>query len=1062
VTAAEPQGTAEERRLPQTLADSLTWAAPGGNSEAVSRVDRSAVAASPFALADLLRPAWGLRIVRFGSVVASCTLLQLLVLACMARLGANKVMANGIGFALSAQANYVLSARLTWWESRTPGGRHARQGFVAGLASPGRRAKFYAIAATALAVNELVFILATHSDVQFIAASCAGIASGAAVAFTLNNLAFREAASVHESGLKEERRPAFDEVRRRLQREGVAFFLPAFNEAVNLRIIVPRIITYFRHLACPFTLIIVDDGSTRDDTFGAAERLADAYPEHVEIVHHAQNKGYGAALASGIRRGLQTQHGLIAFCDADDQFDIESFGTLIVALKDQQADLAVGYRIARADSLKRRLMGSAWHRLSALVLGFTEARDVDCGFKVFTRAVAEDVGPRISADYAAVSPEILARAKAAGFRVVEAGITHKDRVHGQQTGSNLKVVILSLIHLLQLRRLLRREGGSRGWKPASTAPATGRDYTAWGVAIVSAVLSVLAYVITARLHGVLLYLDAYAHMEKARMVLSGTSPGLGQLGDVWLPLPHLLMLPFVWNTTLYQDGFAGAIVSMIAYVVTAVLVYKISFRLTRRKIAGIAASAVFALNVNMLYMQSTPMTEALLFCMMAAMVYCIQQWAETDQYKFLLGGAATAFLATLTRYESWPVLACLIIAVPVISWERKHSGLTPKLRWAGLCDRTIVFSVIACAGIAGWVIWSWILFGSPLDFLNGTYAKPSLWVPKGDPTIGNWIISAKTYGYAILDNEPWPLLLLAAAGLVCLIAQEWRSRRAAARSLPVLSLLVIVPFFIVSLYTGQRPLTVMQVDHGIYNNVRFGLIMLVPTAIFTGYLVGTLGRFKPLMCGLATLVLILTAGSGSQLIREHNVVTYSEARSSLYVLPDQVRVDAFLKRGYRGGRVLMESFGNEKIVFQVPSNQLVYEGSYRQWLPALKNPAGNHIEMIIARCGGYPYPDEVCRALNKRILRDYVNVYTTPDHDYRVYQLRKRELHALSGQAGDGSPSAESRSDGAGRTVAAGRHRGNRGLRSCLPHQERRSPDGCILRGIRGSQATPLAGGSGF
>src|ERR1019366_5212908 len=273
--------------------------------------------------------------------------------------------------------------------------------------------------------------------------------------------------------------------------------------------------------------------------------------------------------------------------------------------------------------------------------------------------------------------------------------------------------------------------------------------------------------------------DSISHLEIARRVVSSTSPGLAQLGYVWLPLPHLLMLPFVWISPLYQNGFAGSIVSMTAYVATAALIYKIAFRLTSRKFAGVVAAGVFALNVNMLYMQSTPMTEALLFCTLAAMVYCIQQWADTDKYQYLIAGAVAALCATLTRYESWPVLACL--------------------------------------GIAAWLIWTWDIFGNPLNFQTGQFAKPSNWVSSGEPFIGSWLIAAKTYWYAMLDNETSPLLLLAAAGLVCLIAREWRTKRTAARSLPVLSLLVIVPFFIVSLYAGQRPLHVLQISHDLYN-----------------------------------------------------------------------------------------------------------------------------------------------------------------------------------------------------------------------------------------------------
>ena len=95
------------------------------------------------------------------------------------------------------------------------------------------------------------------------------------------------------------------------------------------------------------------------------------------------------------------------------------------------------------------------------------------------------------------------------------------------------------------------------------------------------------------------------------------------------------------------------------------------------------------------------------------------------------------------------------------------------------------------------------------------------------------------------------MLLLAATGLAYFAAQELRSKRTAVRSLPVLSLLVIVPFFVVSLYTGQRPIHVLQINHDLYD-VRFGLIMLVPTAIFTGYLVASLRRFRPVMYAAAS------------------------------------------------------------------------------------------------------------------------------------------------------------------------------------------------------------------
>src|ERR1039457_5864067 len=246
------------------------------------------------------------------------------------------------------------------------------------------------------------------------------------------------------------------------------------------------------------------------------------------------------------------------------------------------------------------------------------------------------------------------------------------------------------------------------------------DYTAWGVVLAATVISLVAYVTTVRLRGVLLYVDSVSHLEIARRVVSSTSPGLAQLGYVWLPLPHLLMLPLIWITPLYRNGFAGSCVSMAAYVVTAVLVYKIVYRLTGRKVAGVVAAGVLALNVNLLYMQSTPMTEALLFCMLAAMVYGVQQGADTGRYTYLAAGAVAALFGTLTRYESWPVLACLVLAVAFIAWQRGAPGRSPAIRRLAVIDRLVAFAAVAFAGIVAWMIWNWAIFGNPLDFQDGT------------------------------------------------------------------------------------------------------------------------------------------------------------------------------------------------------------------------------------------------------------------------------------------------------------------------------------------------------
>jgi len=88
-------------------------------------------------------------------------------------------------------------------------------------------------------------------------------------------------------------------------------------------------------------------------------------------------------------------------------------------------------------------------------------------------------------------------------------------------------------------------------------------------------VSVFSFLYYYRHGDVLLYGDAVAHINIARRVFDSKTPGLLQLGTVWLPLPHLVMVPFLFSDAAWQTGIAGAIPSMVAYVLGTVGVFRL-------------------------------------------------------------------------------------------------------------------------------------------------------------------------------------------------------------------------------------------------------------------------------------------------------------------------------------------------------------------------------------------------------------------------------------------------------------------------------------------------------
>jgi glycosyltransferase involved in cell wall biosynthesis len=225
----------------------------------------------------------------------------------------------------------------------------------------------------------------------------------------------------------------------------LSFVLPAFNEAENIVEAVERCRSTASDLGLQFEIIVVDDGS-RDETRRLADAMAAADPR-VRTVHHARNRGYGAALKSGLFAARMER---VFFTDADLQFDLGDLERLL-----QYADaygVVAGYRAPRRDHLGRRFNGWAWSKLVRAMFDL-DIQDVDCAFKIFDRRIFELI-PVYSIG-AFVNTEILVRAGAAGFTVKQVPVSHHPRRAGTQSGANPRVVLKAFHEMWSLHRELR-------------------------------------------------------------------------------------------------------------------------------------------------------------------------------------------------------------------------------------------------------------------------------------------------------------------------------------------------------------------------------------------------------------------------------------------------------------------------------------------------------------------------------------------------------------------------------------------------------------------------------
>jgi hypothetical protein len=429
--------------------------------------------------------------------------------------------------------------------------------------------------------------------------------------------------------------------------------------------------------------------------------------------------------------------------------------------------------------------------------------------------------------------------------------------------------------------------------PDAVTPATRQETVP--IALFSVVLGFVALLVCFTRGYVLLYGDAVAHLGIARRILDSRHPGLSQLGGVWLPLPHLLMLPFVQKMLWWQSGLAGAWPSLACYIVGAAGFYRLARRMMVPRWAFVA-TAFYLLNPNLLYLATTAMTEplflALLVWMTLLTVECVEaiqaldvdvprrrsrsqkrdvgmghpDLAEKAIGRKLVIISIVIFAAVMTRYDGWIAGA---IVWCVLAWQ-----VFRKDRLFGrVAGPFLVFTVITVAGPVLWLWYNQHFMHDPLDFMRGPYSAVAIdrkTTPPGAKHYRGW----HNPGWALLfytrtsqvDAAAWEtgflLLGAALAGLWVTLRKGYASARRAA-----ILLWMPVPFYVYSVAYGSVPIFIPQLyPHSFYNS-RYGMEMLPGLVLFAFLAIAALelrlGETRPLLSKLLPRIALGVAALNS-------------------------------------------------------------------------------------------------------------------------------------------------------------------------------------------------------
>jgi hypothetical protein len=562
------------------------------------------------------------------------------------------------------------------------------------------------------------------------------------------------------------------------------------------------------------------------------------------------------------------------------------------------------------------------------------------------------------------------------------------------------------------------------------APAISRwNYEVRLLTWMATCVSVFSFLFYFRSGGVLLYGDAVAHINIARRVFDSKTPGLLQLGTVWLPLPHLLMIPFLFSDKLWRTGAGGSIPSLVAYVLSVIGV----FRLTRSVLAGKGprhtnpasktrqdqtpvrspglapwiAAGIYAANPNLIYMQATAMGEALYLAFFIWAVAYFSEFLDGDSKALTKCGFCLA-AASLTRYDGWfltggmVAIAAAVLVIPRLNRDRE--------KWRGFSFSPGAFAkffLISAAAPALWLAYNAAIYRNPLEFANGPYSAKAIErnTRTVNPAKGNLYAAGSYFLKAAELNVAEPAwmcrawLALALGGLAAAL-------RTTRNSWPVLMLWLPLPFYALSIAYGAVPIFVPQWWPFSEYNIRYGLELLpafaVSLAVLTNFLSHKLvaagkiaQKFKRFPTVAAFAVLAVVVGSYSS-VWSAGPICYREAANNMR---NRIALEAQLAKWLEllppNSTLLMYLGEHPGAVEQAgfPLRRTINEGNHRVWKQP-SDPDGLWERALVhpAEFADYALAfegDAVYKALQGHGFNELVEIKTTGQSRAVLYQLRQ-------------------------------------------------------------------------
>ena len=468
--------------------------------------------------------------------------------------------------------------------------------------------------------------------------------------------------------------------------------------------------------------------------------------------------------------------------------------------------------------------------------------------------------------------------------------------------------------------------------------------------------------------------DAKAHLLVSRRMVDSTTPGYSEMGAHWLPLVHILYLPFVLMEAQYRTGMIPSLLSVCGFAVSGWMVFRMAFFQTGSTAAAWFAALILLANANLQYLQSAPLTEPVYMALSLLAIDALVRWREAQSGLVPWQASLWIALAALCRYEGWLLFAGVVLLLAGDFFGRRLSrrGFSRALfALAGSFAAPVLAHFAYIYWRLGDSFFLRVARGNPAP--DETYKRPllslayhgsELFQAAGLVPLG---IGLAGLIYCLADRgrrQRWrPVFLLWLPSLLNLAALYWGLMYRVRYSLLLIPAVAVFGslaatqarfsrrvLIAASLMVFLLPwITWLFPDRWEYHFARPGAgILLLPAAALLLLLAGLhRGRFAGVLALLAISSMQVPALEGEAR------PMLAEALEHAYLEPERRQVLEYLQRHYDGSRILVDIGRQAPLMYDsaLPVREFVcHDGNVAEWDEAVAEPR-RHVGWLCAEKG---------------------------------------------------------------------------------------------------------------